>query len=361
MFTFLGIVASVKRLLFRQKICILEVKEGDEKLRDAQGYRKDSMPIVESLKSLDLDANIDFYSNDTVDLLYSKLRNYSAVISRVNPGNIVGGEIEYFNFLRRLEKAGVKLFSSPDTMLTYGAKDAVAKLAGSPIVPKDVFCYYTLAELKKNFPNTLKTGTRVLKQNRGSQGSGIWKVEVKAGFKGDINDKTPIVCTEAEDNHTVEFKLSEFMNFCEKYVEGENGMLVDMPFLPRIAEGEIRILLVGEKPIFVVHKKPVEGGFSATLGSGAKYTYQSPTEWPSLIEVFIGAIPMIKQLLGGPEAEAPIIWTSDFILGPKTDKGNDTYVLGEINCSCVGFTNQLDCGIQKQIADEIFRRLNRND
>jgi hypothetical protein len=35
-------------------------------------------------------------------------------------------------------------------------------------------------------------------------------------------------------------------------------MLVDMKFMPRIKEGEIRILMVGANPIFVVHKKPAD-------------------------------------------------------------------------------------------------------
>lgn len=47
-------------------------------------------------------------------------------------------------------------------------------------------------------------------------------------------------------------------------------MLVDMRFMPRIKEGEIRILMVGDHPIFVVHKKPADNAdaFSATLFSG---------------------------------------------------------------------------------------------
>jgi hypothetical protein len=37
----------------------------------------------------------------------------------------------------------------------------------------------------------------------------------------------------------------------------------------------------------------------------------------------------------------PLIWTSDFILGPKDASGKDTYVVGEFNCSCVGISQQL--------------------
>lgn len=61
-----------------------------------------------------------------------------------------------------------------------------------------------------------------------------------------------------------------------------------MRFLPRIKEGEIRVLMVGGDPIFVVHKKPAEGAdaFSATLFSGAKYTYESPEKWKELVDKF---------------------------------------------------------------------------
>lgn len=91
------------------------------------------------------------------------------------------------------------------------------------------------------------------------------------------------------------------MTFCEQYIIGKDGQLVDMPFLPRITEGEIRILMVGTTPIFVVHKKPAPGAdsFSATLFSGAKYTYDLPDKWTHLIEMFHGALHIIQEKLGG--------------------------------------------------------------
>lgn len=39
--------------------------------------------------------------------------------------------------------------------------------------------------------------------------------------------------------------------------------------------------------------------------------------------------------------------------------GSDDYVLGEINCSCVGFTTHLGHGIQEKIAAETIRRVGR--
>jgi hypothetical protein len=124
--------------------------------------------------------------------------------------------------------------------------------------------------------------------------------------------------------------------------------------MPRIKEGEIRILMVGSTPIFVVHKKPADSAdaFSATLFSGAKYTYDKPEDWKDLVDNFLGSLPTITEKLGG--YDIPLIWTADFMLDYDENQ-NDTYVLGEINCSCVGFTSHLDQGIQEVVADEVIR------
>ena len=41
--------------------------------------------------------------------------------------------------------------------------------------------------------------------------------------------------------------------------------------------------------------------------------------------------------------------------------GHDTYVLGEINCSCVGFTSELDMGIQEKIAAIAISRVEEKE
>lgn len=198
---------------------------------------------------------------------------------------------------------------------------------------------------------------RVLKQNRGSTGEGIWRVEVVDERPYEAGDTLPLdtqlKCTEAVDNHVEMRRLDEFMEFCTQYITGANGMLVDMPFMPRIKEGEIRILLVGSKPIFVVHKKPAEqeDAFSATLFSGAKYRYDDPSKWPELIALLQENLPTMMEKLGG--YDIPLLWTTDFMLDWDEEK-KDKYILGEINCSCVGFTSHLEHGIQEKVAQQII-------
>ena len=69
---------------------------------------------------------------------------------------------------------------------------------------------------------------------------------------------------------------------------------------------------------------------------------------------FETALPKIQEKLGN--LPTPLIWCSDFILDWTEDK-QDAFILGEINCSCVGFTSQLDYGIQELMAKEVANRV----
>ncbi|WP_055122628.1 Cj0069 family protein [Corynebacterium oculi] len=343
-------------------IVVFEVEGGSDKYFD--GHRKDTMPIVQAIRNAGWRSEVVYFRPEWAEELFAYVsQNFDAYISRVNPGNIPGGEKGYFDLLTKLSEAGLVGMSTPEEMMAYGAKDALVKLNDTDLVPSDTAAYYDVESFHQTFPTSLSYGERVLKQNRGSTGSGIWRVRIADDAVADavtpgtaLPLDTKLKCTEAVDNHTEERELGEFMDFCDQYIVGDNGMLVDMRFMPRIVEGEIRILLVGPDPVFVVHKKPAEGGenFSATLFSGAKYTYDSPEAWQELVDLFAEVRPVIAEKLGGDNI--PLIWTADFMLDTAED-GSDAYVLGEINCSCVGFTSELDMGIQEKVAREAISRV----
>jgi hypothetical protein len=351
-----------KGTVVHKSIVVFEVEGGSDKFID--GHRKDTMPIVNAIKDAGWHAEVVYYRPEWAETLFEYVSsNFDAYISRVNPGNIPGGEKGYFDLLTKLSEAGLVGMSTPAEMMAYGAKDALVKLKDTDLVPSDTAAYYDVETFHKTFPTSLSYGERVLKQNRGSTGSGIWRVQLEdKELAASVTPGTALPldtklrCTEAVDNHTEIRELGEFMDFCDQYIIGDNGMLVDMRFMPRIVEGEIRILLVGPHPVFVVHKKPAAGGdnFSATLFSGAKYTYDKPESWQDLVDMFAAARPVIAEKLGGDNI--PLIWTADFMLADAED-GSDTYVLGEINCSCVGFTSELHMGIQELVAKEAIGRV----
>ena len=46
-------------------------------------------------------------------------------------------------------------------------------------------------------------------------------------------------------------------------------------------------------------------------------------------------VPQMISMLGLDPRDLPVIWDADFLYGPKTATGDDTYVLCEINVSAV--------------------------
>ncbi|WGH75470.1 Cj0069 family protein [Tenacibaculum tangerinum] len=339
----------------KKHVVILEARGGSDK--GPYGFRKDSKPIIDSFKKRGWSAEIIFYRDEDRGEIYRYIHEKAdAYISRVNPGNLPD-ETGYFQMLKELVSNGIEGLPHPDAMVAYGAKNSVEKLKGTDIVPEDVYAYYDFDTLKENLPKSLAKGVRVIKQNRGSTGEGIWRVEVieKDKYKGKIPLDAKLKLTEAKDNHTEEKSLQDFLEFCIQYLEGPNGMLLDMPFLDRIIEGEIRVLMLRNKVVNVVHKKPAQtkDAFSATLFSGAKYRYDKPDKWPELVKLVEGMVPTMQKRLGN--YDLPLIWTADFILDTDKKTGNDKYVLGEINASCVGFTTSLE--LSEDIADEVLALL----
>ena len=344
----------------KKHVIIFEARGGSDKGK--YGFRKDSKPIIDSLRKRGWSAEIIFYSDEHRGEIYRHtIEKADAYISRVNPGNLKD-ETGYFQMLRELVHNGVEGLPHPDAMLTYGARNAVERLKGTGLVPEDVYTYYDFETFKKQLPVSLTLGPRVIKQNRGSTGEGIWRVEVlNAGDKsnGAVSLDSIVKLTEAKDNHTEEKTLEEFIDFCVQYLEGDNGLILDMPFLERIKEGEIRVLMLRDSIVNIVHKKPanVEDAFSATLFSGAQYRYDSPDQWPALVRLVENNVKKLQEGLGN--YDLPLIWTVDFILDTDSKTGDDKYVLSEINSSCVGFSTQLE--LSEDIADEILKLIEAED
>ena len=198
----------------KKHVVIFEARGGSDK--GPYGFRKDSKPIIDSLKKRGWTAEIIFYRDkDRGEIYRYTYEKADAYISRVNPGNLYD-ETGYFQMLKELVTHGIEGLPHPDAMNAYGAKNSVEQLKGTDIVPKNVFTYYDFDGLKENFPKSLAKNVRVLKQNRGSTGEGIWRVEVieRDKYKNIIPLNAKLKLTEAKDNYTEEKTLQEFMEFC---------------------------------------------------------------------------------------------------------------------------------------------------
>jgi hypothetical protein len=296
-----------------------------------------------------------FYSDAAHDLILRNSNGIDGYISRVNPDVYPGFTNSKFDeLLMKLSELGLASMPHPTLMQRFGSKDALAKIAALRTGLPDTHAYYNIPAFRGGFPASLALGPRVLKQNRGSQGEGIWicrlQDESLYRTRAALPMDTVVHLTEAVDNHVEIKTLGEFMAFAEQYLVDEGairGQVIDQAFMPRISEGEVRVLFVGDQPVEIVHKKPREGGVSATLKSGATYTAFTPNDpaFSRLMASFVKRdLGQLLPALGLDGHQLPLLWTADFILGdprPPWAEGRDYYFIGELNCSCVGITTQL--------------------
>lgn len=326
-----------------KKVFIIECHEGSDKGFD--GFRPDTKALLEAIsEELNIKNEVVFYNSDKKDKLKDYLKkNALYILSRINPGNLKEVD-EYFQFLKELADSGIEVFTHPDVMINLDFKDILAKLKHTSLGEKSTHFYHDFEEFTQSFPPILREeNIRVLKTNYGSTGEGVYLVS--------FNEKDQTVdCVEAVDNTKTTFSsIYDFLKFFEKlfeednendvYFKGKSGF-VSCKYLSRINEGELRVLLVKDKAIAIVHKVPQKGEFSATLFSGAKYQYENPAQekWRNLVEFTLDGLDDIEPYCEGKSF--PLLWTMDFILD-FDEKGKDIYVLSEINCSCVGITTDL--------------------
>jgi len=222
-------------------------------------HRRDTIPICNSLIELGWWAQPVFYSDTAADLLLSyAAEGVDGYISRVNPD--VYDDLTVWKYDKLLETLhhthGLAAMAHPKLIQKFGAKDALAKIAPLRTGLLDTLAYYDADAWRDSFPRTLSQGPRVVKQNRGSQGEGIWIVRLvdETAYRklARLPLDTPLDLTEAVDNHKEYMTLGEFLKFAERYLEGgaeQGAQLIDQAFMPRISEGEVRVLMIGDTPV----------------------------------------------------------------------------------------------------------------
>ena len=231
--------------------------------------------------------------------------------------------------LREAGEAGVWVSAHPDVILRMGVKEVLyhTRHLGWGT---DTHLYRSAPDFRQAFPVRLQTGPRVLKQNRGNGGQGVWRVEL-VGEKGGTD---PLVRVLHAQRGSVpeELPLAGFMGRCEGYF-GWGGCIIDQPFQPRLPDGMIRCYMgadrvagFGHQYIKALIEPPPEGPDAPAAQPGPRIMHgpdaapfqalrtKMETEW----------VPQMIDLLDLDPASLPIIWDADFLYGPRTASGEDT-------------------------------------
>jgi hypothetical protein len=286
------------------------------------GNRVDSIPIANSVIAAGGACDLLLYDSSIGDAAANtaafkeKSSTYDALIVRINPGQLSQGTPEgtqamFDDLMNSYIAEGKLIWSSPKIQTQMGAKDALVNIGKLNCGLEDTYAYYSEEELISGFKKTCAFQPRVIKQNRGSAGEGIWlcwlwdkekdaKIEIYPSAslgESSLTDDDYVKLMEMNDNHVEYHTVGEFMVFCVsgpagegagewkstfpgKYLEGgkeAGGQLVDQRLLPRIDEGEVRILMAGDTCQMAIHKKPMGGGLSA-VGGNSEYTYYTPSD-----------------------------------------------------------------------------------
>jgi hypothetical protein len=325
----------------RRRVAILY--PGDRDARDHAAPEKSRfLKVFQALEGLGLHAVPAVYSDNFCDEVRRQLLKVDAVLVWFNP--IEGGRDRSMldAMLREIAASGAFVSAHPDIILKLGTKEVLYRTR-SVGWGSDVHLYRSLDEMRRELPERLAHGhARVLKQYRGQSGDGVWKIESPAAEVPSLDSLVRVRHAKRGSPEEV-MALAEFYERCGRYFVGD-GRMVDQAYQERLPEGMTRCYLVHDQVVGFGHQAvnmlyPSPPGASpqdAPLPGPRLYHPSTESRFQVLKRVLeVEWIPAAQRLLAIETKDLPLLWDCDFLLGPKTATGADTYVLCEINTSSV--------------------------
>jgi hypothetical protein len=270
------------------------------------------------------------------DEVRDQLFGVDGVLVWVNPLDAGKTRAVLDALLREVAARGPWVSAHPDVILKMGTKEVLYRTRhlgwGT-----DTHIYRSVHAFRAEFPARLAAaGPRVLKQNRGNAGQGVWKVER-------IDADSVRVLQAQRGSMPEELALAEFMHRCEPYF-AQDGCIVDQPFQPRLPDGMIRCYMGADRVVGFGHQlikalilpPPASEGPDAALpGPRVMHGPEAPSFRALRDKMEREWVPAMQELLEIDTAQLPALWDADFLYGPRTADGADSYVLCEINVSAV--------------------------
>jgi hypothetical protein len=300
--------------------------------------------LLGALGSLGAVAELVVYSEEIADDVRKALLELDGVLVWVDPIAHGKDRTQLDALLREVAASGVWVSTDPDVILQMGTKEVLHRTRALGW-GTDTRLYASAEEFRDAFPRTLaEGGSRVLKQNRGNGGIGVFRVELvdSRARPETVRDETPVRVQHAQRGSArEEIRLGEFMRRCEVYF-ANGGRIVDQALQPRHAEGMVRCYLVQGRVAGFGHQfvtalaDPLPGDSVPPTPAPRLYSGPSKPEFQALrVQLESEWVPALQEVLGIETAALPALWDADFLLGPKDASGDDTYVLCEINVSSV--------------------------
>jgi hypothetical protein len=297
--------------------------------------------VFEAMATLGIEAEPALYADDVADQVREQLLRCDGVLVWVDPLSGGRDRVVLDALLRDVASNDVWVSSHPDVILKMGVKEVLHRTSDLGW-GTDTHVYRDIGAFREEFPRRLPAARpRVLKQNRGNGGEGVWKIELASGSGRD--DAIVRVLHAPRGSVPLEMPLGDFMRLCEPYFANE-GSIVDQPFQARLPDGMIRCYMGADKVVGFGHQlikalmpPPPEGPDSEAAQPGPRIMHPAAAPEFQVLRTKMESewTPQMMQLLDIDAGSLPIIWDADFLYGPRDAAGQDTYVLCEINVSSV--------------------------
>lgn len=317
----------------RPRIAILSPRERDAQAPQNTRFAK----VYEALTARGMHVEPALYHHDLCAEVRNQIMRVDGALVWFNPDEGGRDRAMLDAMLREVAGTGVFVSAHPDVILKLGTKEVLYQTRDIGW-GCDTHIYRSLEQLRAELPARLAAGAaRVLKQYRGSSGDGVWKVELAPGESR--------VRTRHAKRGSVEeeMRLNEFLARCAPYFSGD-GRMIDQAYQPRLPEGMVRCYLVHDKVAGFGHQAinalcPAPPGAPRDAAPQTTPRLYHPSSMPEFqplkLQLEQQWVPAMQKLLEIDDAELPVLWDCDFLLGPRNEAGQDTYVLCEINVSSV--------------------------
>jgi hypothetical protein len=287
------------------------------------------------------------YADEAVEDVRTQLRGVDGVLVWVNPIEQGRDRSVLDALLEDVAAEGVFVSAHPEVIRKMGTKEVLYRTR-SMGWGCDTRLYPSVQALREELPRSLAAGQpRVLKQERGNGGNGVWKIEAAAPIVRGASvlppDARVRVRHAKRGSVEEETSLGQLLERCETYLSG-GRRLIDQAYQPRLTDGMVRCYLVGDR-VAGFGEQLVNALYPAAPGADPRtapepgprlyYSATRPDFQPLKERMENEWLAELCRLLALEAAQLPIIWDADFLYGQKIAAGAETYVLCEINVSSV--------------------------
>ncbi len=301
-------------------------REERERLNSAQS-RFD--PVLTAFADRGVAAELAPYRDDRAEAVRRQLAAVDAALVWINPLEDGRDRSVLDGMLAQVAASGVFVSAHPDVIVKMGTKEVLFRTREMGWSTGDVHLYRNVEELTRQLPGTLASGhPRVLKQNRGNGGDGVWRIE-----RADSRD-TVRVLHALRGSREETMSLGVFLARCAPYFD-RGGRMIDQPFVSPEPRGMVRCYLAQGKIVGFGHQHVTALVPPAPPPPPPRLYYPpSQPEFAGLRTAMEAQwVPELEGVLGLAPDTLPVIWDADFLCAQEA--GPPSYLLCEINVSAV--------------------------